>query len=213
MKKIVITQRISLNKYNSIVDTIEHDWIELLESLNFNTFLVSNKINKIYDWLNNVEPDGIIFTGGDDIVPKNDKHNHKILRDRLEERILKWLMKNKSIPLLGVCRGMQVINNFLNGHIIRVEGHTQPHKITFSENLFFKAKTKMVNSFHNNSISHKSIGDDLAPFALSDDGNIEGFGHNNLQWQGIMWHPERKVFQDNMDRDFLKTMFGNYSLK
>ena len=44
--KIAITQRISVNKYNSIVDTIEHDWIEFLESLNFNTFLISNKINK-----------------------------------------------------------------------------------------------------------------------------------------------------------------------
>jgi N5-(cytidine 5'-diphosphoramidyl)-L-glutamine hydrolase len=209
MKKIVITQRVAVNKYNSIVDTIEHDWIEFLDSLNLSTFLVSNKINNIHDFLDHVEPDGIIFTGGDDIVVQDYKHNHKILRDKLEEGILKWLMINKSIPLLGVCRGMQVINNFLNGHIINVEGHTQPHKITFCDNLFFKAKTKMVNSFHNNGISNKSIGENLSPFAMSDDGNIEALSHNSLKWVGIMWHPERKIFQDNMDRDFLKTMFGN----
>ena len=59
--------------------------------------------------------DGIILSGGDNI---GDDHE----RDNTEKEILNFVISN-NIPTLGVCRGMQVINNFFKGDVIFNEGN------------------------------------------------------------------------------------------
>ena len=61
----------------------------------------------------------IILPGGNDIHGKN-----HLFKTRLKiEKDLLSLSIRKEIPLIGVCRGMQVINNYFGGDIKKIKGH------------------------------------------------------------------------------------------
>ena len=63
-----------------------------------------------------------------------------------------------------------------------------------------------VNSFHNNIISKKNIGENLQVFAIcKQDNTIEGIYHENFPIIGVMWHPERdpNEFNQNLIKNTL----------
>ena len=144
----------------------------------------------VEDYISELKLNGIILSGGDNIGEFPE-------RDQTENKILEYAIKN-SIPVLGVCRGMQLINTFFNGTISENSnsGHVgKPHNIDIMNpslvNLFGHDKLE-VNSFHNNLIKKDDIGDGLDVFALSEkDFTIEGCFHKKYPIIGVMWHPER----------------------
>ena len=77
----------------------------------------------------------IILPGGNDIFSR-DKISK--VRLKIEFNLIKYAIK-KSIPILGVCRGMQVINLYFKGKQNRVYGHMRTkHKIFFKKKFFQK---------------------------------------------------------------------------
>ena len=55
-----------------------------------------------------------------------------------------------------------------------------------------------VNSFHNNIITQSNLGNDIEPFAITNnDKTIEGFFHRILPIAAVMWHPERDSNEEN----------------
>ncbi len=151
--------------------------------------------------------DGFIFCGGEDIDPKyygeavnNINPNISSLRDEFEYRLFIAAIKTNK-PILGICRGMQIINVFLGGSLYQhIEGHMQgkPRDLA-THSLEIKNKSLLfniiqrgaigVNSFHHQAI--KRLSDRLVIDAISDDGYIEAFhcpDHRFLL--GIQWHPE-----------------------
>ena len=76
------------------------------------------------------------------------------------------------------------------------------HKISIIDDKsakFFGKKSFVVNSYHNHGIDRTSLSKKLAPFAVSDDGFIEGFYHTKYPMAGILWHPEREGSHKKMD--------------
>ena len=69
----------------------------------------------------------------------------------------------------------------------------QNHSVSIGETLSSVLETKKfeVNSYHHNIIKKNSLGKNLQPFAIADDGSIEGFFHTEFPLYGVMWHPER----------------------
>ena len=111
IKRIGITLRIeTIKKYDEKRDAISHDWTKFLQDSDVLPIFIPNTLTDTKYFLEKMKLDGLILSGGDN---KGDD----IERDKTEQEIIELSVKNK-IPLLGICRGMQVINDFFGGGII-----------------------------------------------------------------------------------------------
>lgn len=191
IKKIGITSRIvEAPGYTEERDALSHDWPTFLESLNLVPIFIPNSLSNIDSFLTNFDLDGFILSGGDDI-------GDNLKRDKTEKHIIEFAIKNK-LPIFGVCRGMQVINDFFNGKMLKSNNtkHVNNiHTVNLLESPFSKTIPHdqiNVNSFHQNLIKSEILGNNLIPFAIDkSDNTIEGFFHKLLPIIGVMWHPER----------------------
>lgn len=208
MKKIGITLRVEkIKEYDEKRDALSHDWFNFFQKLNFFPILIPNKLLDVELFLKEMKLDGLILSGGDNMGDDPD-------RDITEKNIINFALTNR-IPLLGVCRGMQVLNKFFNGKIIfnGSNTHVGNHhfvEITDSKFLKFLQTSNMnVNSFHHNLIDEASLGKDLTPFAIStSDKTIEGFYHKNFPILGVMWHPERENLNSNQTQ-LINMLYGD----
>ena len=174
--------------------------------------------------------DGIILTGGEDINPLeyNDTTNLKVCgtinyqRDTLERKLFDFAFKNK-LPLIGVCRGMQMMNvasgGTLYGDIPSQVGTTVIHRnngevmheiaLCDTSSLIFPEGTDtfMVNSWHHQGL--KDISENLRIIARSYDGLPEAAVMNSLVHPfmiAVQFHPER-LGKDNGIHQQMRSSF------
>lgn len=164
--------------------------------------------------------DGLILTGGGDIDPTLfDEEPHPGLgeivpdRDEMEIALIEQFMEQNK-PILGICRGCQILNIALGGdmyqdlaaqkqtllqHAQRAPRYHASHTITIVEDtllqsIYQKGLAK-VNSFH-----HQAVRNVMEPFrvsAVSKDGVIEAFESKEHPFvMGVQWHPEDMVKRD-----------------
>lgn len=177
-----------------------------------NVPIVENEKNFEY-YLNII--DGLILTGGDDIWPLlydenplKETHIISSKRDYSEIGLFKKAYEMK-LPVLGICRGLQVMNVALGGDLyqdinIQIQdslGH-QPigisedelyHSIDINKETdlydIFKSERIFINSNHHQSI--KNLGNNLIASAFSEDGIIEAIESNDDRFLiGLQFHPE-----------------------
>lgn len=196
MKKILITQRLEKNQHGDFIDSLEHNYIEYFEKLGYKLVIVPNRTKNLKSYLENIY--GIILTGGGSTPLKK-----LSIRDKIEIDLIKNSIKNK-IPLLGICRGMQMINYYFGGKLKKIKKHVKiNHEIYFK-----KKKIAKVNSYHNEAILKKNIHKDLEIIAETKDNVIEAIKHKKHKILGIMWHPERmnhnNKFNKKLIKEFLK---------
>lgn len=192
MKNIAITQRIIENKdYPEIRDTLDVRWAELCRKLNYLPVLLPT----CYDfktYFKSLKIGGIILTGGNDLgsLSTDDKLSEK--RDVFEKNIIGFGIQ-KRIPILGVCRGMQLIADYFHGDFAKTNGHVNTkHKLIVADSSKYKnvlKKIAFVNSYHNYGI--KKLSGNFIVSAKSEDGTIEAIEHKKYRIFGQMWHPER----------------------
>jgi putative glutamine amidotransferase len=188
------------------------------------------------------ELDGIIFAGGSDVHPSSYGEPHlneklwpgDLYRDNVEIKIFE-LSREKRLPLLGICRGFQVINVCMGGTLFQdmltecenalvhrdAKIYDQiHHPISFVEGgilerIYGHVDEPYVNSVHHQGI--KTLGKGLIPEAYSSkDVLLEGYSASDMSDHfilGIQWHPEfhhtlgEKVIDPNLLYDyFLKTV-------
>ena len=204
--KIGISLRITeAQNYAEKRDSLSHDWIRFFEKLGFLPIFIPNLLTETEAFLDSIGINGLILSGGDSI---GDHPN----RDSTENKLINYGIKN-NIPILGVCRGLQMINHFFGGTIDQNSSKShvgQNHKIEISNNNLansLDSKILVVNSFHNNIIKEDNVGENLSIFAKTiDDGTIEGIIHKEHKILGVMWHPERE--QNASNQLILKNIFS-----
>lgn len=143
---------------------------------------------------------GIILVGGGDVNAKIYGGNNIYDNDADEKRdffeigIVRASLKRK-IPILGICRGCQVINVALGGTLYEnIVDHTNTkHSIKIStESMLYTCAdtdTVIVNSYHHQAC--KNMGKGLKITARSSDGHTEAFESTSDICYGIQFHPER----------------------
>ena len=191
--KILITSN-TKKYFNTYIDFIDHYWIRYFEKRKIKFTLIPNSKNLLPNYLSK-NVDLILLPGGNDIFEKNKSSKNRLI---IENKLIKFSIRNK-IPLLGICRGMQVINLFFGGKIEKISGHMKKStKITMKQNLF-KTKTIKVKCFHNYGIKPKSLSKNLEIHATDKYKNIEMLKHKDYFIRGLMWHPERESNFNKLD--------------
>jgi gamma-glutamyl-gamma-aminobutyrate hydrolase PuuD len=143
--------------------------------------------NDLQKWLTGIGMSAAILSGGGD--PGDDPE-----REHTETGILKYAEKKK-LPVLGICRGMQMMGVYAGSSLVEVSGHVRArHKV---EGII----TEEVNSFHNKALSACPLG--YQATSRSEDGVLESICHKSLPWEGWMWHPER-------DQAFSQTFLARF---
>ena len=186
--------------YEEIRDAISHDWIIWLEKRGWTPLLVPNALERPAEYLREMGADLLILTGGNDSVrAETSLSDFEPVRTESEFRMLEFASDMK-MPVLGVCRGMHVVNQFFNGKV-RPDlpenslGHvarTHPVRMSGPIGDVLRATQIQTNSFHNQSVRQGDLGDGLTSFAICEEDNvIEGLAHEHLPILGVQWHPER----------------------
>ena len=205
--KIGITQRVEKDLITGETrDCLDQKWFKLFDVLNLNAIQIPNNHNEICKWIIYMEIEGFILSGGNDLSCINNPKNPNIKRDKTEISILKFAQQ-KNLSVLGICRGLQMINNFFNGDLIPLKNHINiMHEIKYQYSTREKI-IRTVNSFHSWGINKESLGKELYPFAWDCKGNIEAVKHKNLNWIGLMWHPERMEELEKRDEQIISDLF------
>lgn len=153
--------------------------------------------------------DGIIFSGGGDIHPQfyGEEPNGvnmstvSIERDEWELELFEISLELE-MPILGICRGFQLVNIALGGGLVQhIRGH-KPSRRTPSATLYHPIcgeagnlddRCQLVNSFHHQGVTEDRLASGLTPSALSPgDELVEAFRHQDgMPLRGVQWHPER----------------------
>lgn len=209
-KRFGISLRVELiEKYNEKRDTLSQEWTNFLQKHAIIPILIPNTLDDVKSYISDLGIDGLILSGGDNIGEFPE-------RDKTEKQILDYAIRKK-FPVLGVCRGMQIINEYFAGKVFANDNNShvgKPHQIHIMDQKFSKLlghNNIQVNSFHNNIIAKKSIGEKLQIFALSPhDNTVEGYYHSDLPIIGVMWHPERDMISKHQTK--LMEVFENKSL-
>ncbi|MCR5527400.1 MAG: gamma-glutamyl-gamma-aminobutyrate hydrolase family protein [Lachnospiraceae bacterium] len=159
------------------------------------------------------DSDALLLPGGIDVNPKRYNRENVAcgpLSDELDELQLSWLNKfiDEKKPILGICRGHQLINIRFGGTLIQnVENCKRHAKFSltcldrFHDAEFHDKDSWLVgiygNEFTINSAHHQAVekfGEGLIPQLYSTpDGLVEGSRHTGLPIWSVQWHPERCI--------------------
>jgi gamma-glutamyl-gamma-aminobutyrate hydrolase PuuD len=162
---------------------------------------------------------GLLLVEGEDIEPKhfkatreNYKHLEKThpLKDEIEIELIRSALR-RNLPILGICRGSQLLNAVCGGtlygdvqkekksslkHIdfAHYDSYRHPISIVPGSPLqkWYARKALSVNSYHHQGI--RALAPRFQPMAYSKDGLIEGYYDPNENFiVGLQFHPERML--------------------
>ena len=186
MIRIGITSNIK-KYFNGYIDFIDHYWVKFFETKKIEYKLIPNSKYLSEKILKKI--DILILSGGNDVISKQ---KDCIIRNKIETNLINKAIKKK-IPILGICRGAQILNIKFGGKISKVKNQMRTrHNIYFYKNDFIKKKILNVNSFHNYGIKRDDFSKKFEIVATDSDRNIEMFVSKKNKILATMWHPERE---------------------
>lgn len=156
---------------------------------------------------------GLLLTGGGDCQPKyfeeadeSPGYVYDEKRDQMEYELIQLFMKEEK-PVMGICRGFQMINITCGGSIHQdiynklkfLHQQGKDHYVYTEKDSWWEqnyGKRFQVNSYHHQTLNR--IGKDLVPTVYDEESNIvEAIEHKYRPVYGVQWHPER---MDNMHK-------------
>jgi putative glutamine amidotransferase len=172
------------------------------------------------------EMDGLLLTGGSDIAPKFLRQpipdpsvldqDLDLARDRWEFEAIEQALTG-GLPLLAICKGLQVLNVALGGTLkLDIPGHNSAEqKNQDVQQLRVDARAKhrfeMVNSSHHQALDWLGQGLEVESWCAADD-VIEQVRLRNYSFAiGVQYHPERGKIYDSLFADFFSRLMNSKS--
>ena len=201
IKTVIVSQRIDqIANRNETRDSLDQELLIWLIESGYLPVQISNVLmaenNSLSDYfIELINPSGIVLSGGNDIGEFPE-------RDKTEFFLIDYAVKNK-IPLLGICRGFQMLAKWDGGNLIRFDNHiSEKHSLISKENDW----PDKIICYHKWGLAKETS--NFTKSAHTSDGSIEAIKHNKLKIEGWMWHPERNKKYKNIATSRIKNLFS-----
>ena len=215
---LVVTRRTDRkNKYIDYVGEYHLRLLIRLKTLPVMVPVVEGSRECLPDYLADMR--GLLLVEGEDIEPKHFKatrQNYRYLekthplKDKIEIALIRHALRKK-LPILGICRGSQLLNVVCGGTLygdVRREKKSRLKHIDFAHydsyrhpiaivagsplQAWYSRKTLRVNSYHHQGI--RDLASRFQPMAYARDGLIEGYFDPRADFVvGLQFHPERML--------------------
>ena len=181
--------------------------------------------------------DGYLFTGGNDVNPTLYKAKKKDccglinpIRDEMEKNLYE-IAKRDDKAILGICRGIQIINVLEGGSLYQDLESDHPSKVIHKMEGNYDKKSHSVYVFHDsplrnlvqvdslgvNSLHHQAvrrIASSLKSMAVSEDGLVEAIYHPKMKFMwAVQWHPEYMLNDENTSIKIFKAFVEAAKMK
>jgi putative glutamine amidotransferase len=190
---------------------IPSDYVKAIERAGGRALLVPPSTEGIEETVEAL--DGIVFSGGSDLDPAlygQDAHPETFgvvhERDEAELELMKAALE-RDMPVLGICRGIQVLNvaegGDLHQHLPEVVGHERhkhdPPGVFTDHDVVIEPGTRLANILGDEHVPVKShhhqgldeLGEGWRVSAHADDGTVEAIESPERRFAlGVLWHPE-----------------------
>jgi putative glutamine amidotransferase len=213
---LVVTRRTLRN--HKLIDYVGEFHLRLLvrlKTLPVMVPVVQGAVDCLPDYMTRMR--GLLLVEGEDIEPKHFKSNAEnyrhlqkthALKDEIEIALIRRALRD-NLPILGICRGSQLLNVVCGGtlygdvqkekksrlkHIDFAHYDTYRHAISIVDGTplrkWYARKTLPVNSYHHQGI--RDLADRFQPMAYAEDGLVEAYCDPKKQFLvGLQFHPER----------------------
>jgi gamma-glutamyl-gamma-aminobutyrate hydrolase PuuD len=213
---LVVTRRTT--RKNKFIDYVAEAHLKLLVRLKMQPVMVpvvDGARACLPGYLENMQ--GLLLVEGEDIQPKyfkatRENYNHlektHPLKDEIEIKLIRYAMR-RNLPILGICRGSQLLNVVCGGTLYgdvqkeknsrlkhinfeRYDSYRHPISIVSGSPLekWYGRKTLRVTSYHHQGI--RDLAPRFQPMAYAKDGLVEGYFDPNADFTvGLQFHPER----------------------
>lgn len=153
---------------------------------------------------------GVVLTGGADVgsCPERDETERHLIDDCIRHRR----------PLLGVCRGLQLLQHHFGGRLTSAppehdRGRTHAIEVCHERGRrLLGCERFTAPSYHRFGVALADLAPELDAWAVSDDGLVEGLHHRELPIVAVQWHPERPLPQLDLADRLLRSFYDGWRI-
>lgn len=204
MRKVAVSQRTDdFPQRHETRDALDQKLLAWLWAGDYQGFQVPNSVDSdlVESFLSALNPNAVLLSGGSEELEIDNSRN-------VSELALISYAKRHNLPILGICRGMQVLLKLVGTDFKQVDGHIATrHKLVVQKSVKNEFPVA-VNSFHSMGVNSDTVPEYEIIARSEVDGNIEAIRHKNMPFEGWMWHPERDQTFCIKQLNRLKKIFG-----
>lgn len=208
-RPLLVTQRlVACEGRDEVRECLDQRWGAFLAGLGLLPVPLPSRA-PLGPYLERLEPAGVLLTGGNDLSSVGGDAL-SAQRDAFESELIE-AARARALPILGVCRGMQLLAERGGFAIEACAGHVATlHGLEPSASARIAAlrEPRMANSYHQFAVRPRR-GSPYQVVLRSADGVAEAIEHTSEPIVGIMWHPERYATPRSVDLELFRQVFGS----